>query len=343
MPTSISLRRLLRCLLAILFAAATTTYTVLWVEAVRQAPRQPGFVSYAYSAATHSMLVGAVVPGSPAEKAGLQTGDRIVAIDGNPVDDLRPFYNAIVVGQKDVIDFAVERPSAPGGRRTLELALRGSRPAPMGMTRLERLLSLPISYYPLAFLVVGLAVLFLRVDDPHAWLLAMLFGSFLAGGPLFEAAIPPHLRGFAVAYKIVMLWLSGALFYHFFAVFPSRSPFGRKLLWLKYVLLALAIFPGVPIGLRCLVAGGALPLYLDTHLPATTATAWLLAGQAGLPVPAPHGSPWSGPGVVFFGSFLVATTLGLVSLLSNYFLSADLQVQRKTHVILWGTLIGSLM
>jgi transposase len=85
MPTSISLHRLLRCLLAILFAAATTTYTVLWVQAVRQAPRQPGFVSYAYSAATHSMLVGAVVPGSPAEKAGLQTGDRIVAIDGNPV------------------------------------------------------------------------------------------------------------------------------------------------------------------------------------------------------------------------------------------------------------------
>jgi hypothetical protein len=146
MPTSISLRRLLRCLLAILFAAATTTYTVLWVEAVRQAPRQPGFGSYAYSAATHSMLVGAVVPGSPAEKAGLQTGDRIVAIDGNPVDDLRPFYNAIVVGQKDVIDFAVERPSAPGGRRTLELALRGSRPAPMCMTRLERLLSLPIGH-----------------------------------------------------------------------------------------------------------------------------------------------------------------------------------------------------
>ena len=42
---SISLRRVLRRLLAILFAAATTTYSILWIKHVRQVPRQPGFVS----------------------------------------------------------------------------------------------------------------------------------------------------------------------------------------------------------------------------------------------------------------------------------------------------------
>jgi phosphoserine phosphatase RsbU/P len=327
-------------LLAILFAAATATYSGLWIEQVRQSPRQPGFVSYQYSPATGSMLVGDIVPGSPADQAGLQTGDRVVAIDGNPLANLHPFYTAIVIGRKDVIHFTVDRPSSAGGQRRLEVILRGGKPASMRMTRLEHLLSLPISYYPVGFLIVGLTVLFLRLDDPHAWLLAVLFGSFLAGGPLFEAAIPPHLRGFAVAYKIVMLWLSGALFYYFFAVFPSPSPFDRKLPWLKYVLLALAIIAGVPIGVRCLFAGGTLPLYLGTRLPAATATTWLLAGQAGLPVPAPHGSSWSGAGVVFFGSLLGATTLGLLSLLSNNFFSADLQVRRKAHVILWGTLIG---
>src|SRR5689334_15354065 len=113
MPTSISLHRLLRRLLAILFAAATTTYSVLWVRAVRQAPRQPGFVSYEYSAVTRSMLVGAVVPGSPAEQAGLQMGDRIVAIDRNPLESLRPFYDAIVVGQNKILSCTVERPSVP--------------------------------------------------------------------------------------------------------------------------------------------------------------------------------------------------------------------------------------
>jgi phosphoserine phosphatase RsbU/P len=340
MQTSISARRLLCYLLAILFAAATTTYSVLWVLHVRHATPQPGFASYEYSAATCSMTVGPVFAESPAEEAGLRSGDRIVAIDGRPLESLRPFYEAIVVGQKDVVELTVEQPSSPGRQRTLELVLRGGKPAPMRMTRLEHLLSLPIGYYPLGFLVVGLAVLFLRPYDPHAWLLALLFGGFLAGGPLFEGAIPLHLRGFAVGYKVVMPWLSGALFYYFFAVFPSSSPFDRKLPWLKYVLLAVAIFATVPIGLRCLFAGGGLPLYLDTHLPGTTALTLILAGQAGLPVPASPGWPWPGPGIVFFGSFLGATTLGLVSLLSNNFWSADAQVRRKAHVMVWGTVIG---
>ena len=119
MPTSISLRRLLRRLLAILFAAATTSYSILWMQHVRHARPQTGFVSYEYSSATRSILVGGVAQGSPADEAGLRTGDRIVAIDGDPVESLRPVYEAIVVGQKDVVDITVERPGAAGGRRTL--------------------------------------------------------------------------------------------------------------------------------------------------------------------------------------------------------------------------------
>jgi hypothetical protein len=53
--------------------------------------------------------------------------------------------------------------NSSAGRRTLELVLHGSKPAPMRMTRLEHVLSLPIGYYPVGFLVVGLAVLFLRL------------------------------------------------------------------------------------------------------------------------------------------------------------------------------------
>lgn len=338
MHTSSSLRRPLRYLLAVLFAAAAATYSVLWVEDVRHPTPQLGFTSYEYSGASRSMVAGPVVSGSPAEVAGLQTGDRIVAIDGKLLDSLRPFYDAIVLDQKDVVEFTVERPGSAGAQRKVKLIVRGSKLASMRMTRLEHFLSLPIGYYPLGFLIVGLAVLFLRLDDANAWLLAFLFGGFVAGGPLLEGPLPTVLRGFAVFYKIVMSWSSAALFYYFFAVFPSPSPLDRKLPWLKYALLAIAIIITVPIGTRCLIAGGSLPLYLDPHWLGAAALTWVLAGQAGLPVPASHG--WPSTGFLFFGSFLAALILGLVSLLSNNFLSPDAQVRRKAHVMVWGTVIG---
>jgi phosphoserine phosphatase RsbU/P len=284
------------------------------------------------------MKVGSVFRGSPAEQAGLRPGERIVAVDGQKLENLGPFHEAIIVGQKDVVELTVEQPSSPGEQRRLELVLRGGTPAPKRTSRLEDLLDLPIDYYPLGFLTVGLGVLMLRPDDPNAWLLALIFGGFVAGGPLFEGAIPPHLRGFAVFYKCITAWSPVALFYYFFAVFPSPSPLDRKLPWLKYFLLAAAIVTTVPIGFLCLIAGGSLPLYLDAHWPGATMLNWVSAAQAGLPAPASHG--WPSFGFVYFGFFLGAIALGLMSLLSNAFLSTDAQVRRKAHVMAWGTVVG---
>jgi len=171
---------------------------------------------------------------------------------------------------------------------------------------------------------------------PGSW---PCFLGFLAVAPLFEGNIPSLLRGFVVFYKIVMSWSSLALFYYFFAVFPASSPIDRKVPWLKYVLLATAIIITVPIGFRCLVAGGTLPLYLDLHWPGTSVISLVLAQQKGLPTPAYQG--WPSPGFVFLGFFLGAMALGLTSLISNSFLSADAQVRRKAHFMVWGTVIGS--
>jgi sigma-B regulation protein RsbU (phosphoserine phosphatase) len=340
MRTSFSSRRLLRFLLAILFAVCATTYSVLWIIHNQHSKPQSGFTNYQYSAAAGSMTVGEVILGSAADRAGLRPGHRIYAIDGQRLDTLRPFYEEIVVGQNDVLELTVEDPSSPGKQRQLELPVHGGRRVPPRTMELNDLLGLAVDYYPLGFLVVGVVVLLLRTDDANAWLLALLFGGFLAVAPLFEGNIPPPFRGFAVFYKLVMSWSGLALFYYFFAVFPSQSPVDRKVPWLKYVLLAAALITTIPIGIRCLFAGGTLPLYLGFHWPGAEFFKSVLALQNGSPTPAPRG--WLSLGVTFyFWAFIGAIALGLASLISNRFLSTDAQVRRKAQVMVLGTVIGT--
>src|SRR5579859_6239085 len=97
------------------FSAAATAYCVLWMAHVRQPHPRPGFSDYDYSPNACSMTVGVVFPQTPAEKAGLRPGDRIIAIDGRKLENLLPLYESIIVGQKDVIELTLQDLSSPGG------------------------------------------------------------------------------------------------------------------------------------------------------------------------------------------------------------------------------------
>jgi sigma-B regulation protein RsbU (phosphoserine phosphatase) len=320
------------------FGACATTFSVLWIYQTKYSAPQLGFASYEYSRTTHAMALGEVLPGGPADRAGLHPGDRIVAIDGQKLNNLRPFYEAIFASHKQIIELTVEPPGTATEQRLVRLEVGGGKRVPKRVLRWQDLLGLPLDYYPVGFLIVGIAVLLLRPDDRNAWLLALLFGGFVSVAPIFEGNTPPSLRGFFVFYKIVMCWTSFALFYYFFAVFPARSPIDRKIPWLKYVLLAATLVTTIPIGLRCLVAGGTLPLYLDHHWPGASFIRGALATQVGLPTPASHG--WPSSKFLFFALFLGAMALGLASLVSNNFLSLDAQARRKARVMVWGTVIG---
>ena len=90
--------------------------------------------------------------------------------------------------------------------------------------------------FPIPFLLVAFAVLFLRLEEPNAWLLALLFCAFAAAPNLPNSlAISPALRAFAFAFRAVFSGMLSPLFYLFFAVFPVQSLLDRRLPWLKWV------------------------------------------------------------------------------------------------------------
>ena len=77
--------------LATLFAVVAIVYGSLWMYAVRYSgPRvELGFNilhNPHYDERTHSQSVEDVVEGSPAERAGLHVGDRIIGVNGRALD-----------------------------------------------------------------------------------------------------------------------------------------------------------------------------------------------------------------------------------------------------------------
>jgi regulator of sigma E protease len=67
---------------------------------------------------TPTQVVGEVVEKSPAETAGIQEGDKIVAINGNAVNgfagSLNSIFENIVLSKGKEIEFTIERPGTPG-------------------------------------------------------------------------------------------------------------------------------------------------------------------------------------------------------------------------------------
>jgi regulator of sigma E protease len=74
---------------------------------------------YMVGVPTPTTLIGGVVPDSPAAHAGLEPGDRIVAVGGEPIWRWRDLTREITAGGADPVSLVVER---DGERRPLRIA-----------------------------------------------------------------------------------------------------------------------------------------------------------------------------------------------------------------------------
>jgi sigma-B regulation protein RsbU (phosphoserine phosphatase) len=303
----------LLAILATLFGAATVLYSVLWMYNVRRrAGVELGFDDE-YVASEHCDLVKSVLKDSPAEKAGLKAGDRIVGINGRVLRDSYSVSDEWARHRPgDSILLTIKRPNV-SGPLVIKGIFRAAREASQEGGITQHLGAEIVHTYPIAFLVVGLAVLFLRLEDRNAWLLALMFGGFIAiadPGNGF-AGLQPSLRLFALRYRAIFNSLVPALFYFFFAVFPTRSPLDRRLPWLKWVALVVAGYFNPP---------------------------RLLSGVLSVPVPESLSGGSIRMLVMCFDYGLIA--LGLVSLIWNAISATTPEARRKSRVILWGTLVG---
>lgn len=301
--------------MAVLFASATVVYSVAWMYYVRAVITVEVGMDTIPSDA--GVMVRKVWADTPAERSGLRPHDVITYIDGrsvagpNGTDTLNGIWYESHPGE--TVHLTVQRAGMPQPQSIDPIfrAVKGS-----GDTTLARRGAMEIlNFYPLLFLVVGLAVLFLRVEDRNAWLLALMFVGFIAqpGLPWKGFLAPFGLRLFLAAYTCLAKSMLPSLFYFFFAVFPSRSPIDRKLPWLKWLLLAM----GAVLGWGGLRSGdlAAVP-FLTRMFPEEAIGLTRLT--------------------IAYGTVI----LGIVALLWNMLGAMRVEDRRKLKVIVWGTLLS---
>ncbi len=114
-----SFRKPFLATLATLFAVAAIAYGSLWMYTVRRArPKvELGFNNQhdpQYDERTHCQAIEDVVEGSPAERAGLRAGDRVIGVNGRALLTDIGSDQAYLHGRPgDVVEITVERAGEP--------------------------------------------------------------------------------------------------------------------------------------------------------------------------------------------------------------------------------------
>lgn len=308
--------------IAVVFCATTTLYSCLWMYDNRRLahPVELGFNlgrDTVFNPDTQCITVYNVAPNSPAERAGLRPGDAIIGLDSQPIISYKQFDDIWTHSSPgDHVKIAVARAgqSAPLNLEGVFQAARLSLPAEGFARAAARQI---IGLFPVLFLIVGFAVLFSRIEDPYAWLLAALFTCFIANPSFNNLGLTAILiRHPAEIFQALFKGMTPAMVYLFFAIFPEKSPLERRAPWLKWF----AVLFGIIQSISALESSN---------------SQW--AGW------------FSGPfNSISWHYFRLAlgygfTGLGFLSLfLTSISRQGSLEARRKARVLLWGTLLGVL-
>lgn len=210
-------------------AASYLAYFALLFYCALRGPGEPGITAEFEGG---RMLVRGVLPNSPAERAGVQPGDRVVVADGSAI---RTRFDWMAVGS----NWEPDRPAR------LEIE-RGGKPSQVALAFPKRswadwgasgaLVGLVLWGFRLATLLLALLIVFRRPQH----LIARVGAWFMATAAVSAVVVLP---GTAVTWRHLpallggLLWIPAlstfslaAIFFTFFALFP-RSAFRRRWIW----------------------------------------------------------------------------------------------------------------
>jgi sigma-B regulation protein RsbU (phosphoserine phosphatase) len=253
------------------------------------------------------VVVSEVNPRGPAA-AALRPGDVVLTVEGRAAESPAQVYALLAREPGHEYEVSIARSGAP-----LDLALR-TTPVP-GFT--STYYTLLVVVIPVIFIITGLGVFALRPDDKQAVLLALMFGMFIPSDPGTFEGLPGLLVALMVAGGIVSCFFA-SVFFHFFLVFPERSPLLKRFPRLEWLLYAPQLLLFVPF------------------------VAYTSVMQAVDPEGLRRAQGWLGPLGAAVNALLVAYVVaGVASLLLNYRQSSR-QSRRKMRVVVAGCVVGFL-
>jgi serine phosphatase RsbU (regulator of sigma subunit) len=240
-----------------------------------------------------NLQVMQVTRGGPADRAGIQVGDRITAVNGVAVSDLvLARFQLRTAGVGDSLRLTVHRPAssvrASGTRRTARGAAPGRVTPPTVDGAASGAVGGTFHHVVLVGAAPSVSEIVWRLAMGAAGLCALALGFFLA----WQRPSKLTLVFFGICYAMAFLlrvhpfipspawqyvheifyslvpWFLAAFFVHFFLLFPETSPTRRRLERLVYVPVALEIiFQAVrlPGGIGTRFGPGGRPVIEDVH------------------------------------------------------------------------------